>query len=108
MSIILNQPNTTSTARVLITEAKKDLGDISKPKALTKVVTQDRQPIEFWSDTNIPLGKAGEVVDVIVTTEGNQVADKETGEPSGRYYFTFCTAPSDFFTDVVSEEPVLV
>lgn len=108
MSIILNQPNTTSTARVLITEAKKDLGDPSKPKALTKVVTQQREPLEFWSDSNIPLGKAGEVVDVIVTTEGNQVPDRETGEPSGRYYFTFCTAPSDFFTDAVSLEPALV
>jgi hypothetical protein len=99
MSIVLNQPNTTSTARVLITEAKKDLGDVTKPKALTKVITQDRISLEFWSDTNVPLGKSGDVVDVIVTTEGNLIPDKETGEPSDRYYFTFAVAPSDFFTN---------
>lgn len=97
-NIILNQPNTTSTARVLITEAKKDLGDTTNPKALTKVITQDRQPLEFWSDTNQPLGKAGDVVDVVVTTESNKVKDKETGEDTDRYYFTFAVAPSDFFT----------
>lgn len=98
MSIILTKPNTTSTARVLITEAKKDLGaDATKPKALTKVVTQDREAIELWSDTNVPLGKAGDVIDLIVTTENNLVNNRETGEPSDRYYFSFCVAPSDFF-----------
>ena len=62
MNIILNQPNHTSTAKVLILEASKDIvtSDPLNPLALTKVITQDKTEHKFWSRDNKPLGSAGD------------------------------------------------
>ncbi len=95
MKIILNQPNTTSTAKVLILEASKDIvtNDPLTPLALTKVITQDKTEHKFWSRDNKPLGSAGDIVDIVVTTGGNHLPDNDQ-----EYYSSVSVAPSDFFT----------
>ena len=94
MKITLNQPNTTSTAKVLIIEASSDItnaSDPTKPLALTKVLTQDKQPHTFWHRDNRPLGKTGDVVDIVVTTEDGK-------RDNGDYYHSVYAVPTDFFT----------
>ncbi len=94
MNIILNQPNTTSTAKVLILESSKDIvtDDPMKPLALTKVITQDKTEHKFWNRENQPLGTAGDIVDIIVTTSENTVRGKDD-----EYYSSVTSAPADFF-----------
>jgi hypothetical protein len=94
MNIILNQPNTTSTAKVLILEASQDIvtDDPTKPLALTKVITQDKSEHKFWSRDNKPLGSAGDIVEIIVTTGENKVRGNDN-----EYYSSVTTAPDDFF-----------
>jgi len=94
MNITLTQPNTTSTAKVLIIEASSDIAnssDPTKPLALTKVLTQDKTPHTFWHRDNRPLGKTGEVVDIVVSTE-------EGKRDNGEYYHSVYSVPTDFFT----------
>jgi len=94
-TITLNQPNTTSTATVLILEAVTDLvgKDPTKPYALTKVITRDKVQHRFNNFDNRPLGKVGEVIDIVVQTQSNQRDD------SDEYYASASTVPAGFFQD---------
>ena len=93
-TITLNQPNTTSTATVLVIEASSDIpnnSDPTQPLALTKVITRDKQSHTFWHRDNRPLGKTGEVIDIVVSTE-------EGKRDNGEYYHSVYSVPADFFT----------
>ena len=94
MNIILNQPNHTSTATVFILESVKDLegNDPLQPYALTKVITRDKVQHKFTNFDNQPLGKAGEVVDIVVTTN-----NKPNANSPEEFYASASTVPSDFF-----------
>ena len=94
MNIILNQPNHTSTATVLILESVKDLegNDPLQPYALTKVITRDKVQHKFTNFDNKPLGNAGEVIDIVVTTN-----NKPNPNSNDEYYASASTVPSDFF-----------
>ena len=94
MNIILNQPNHTSTATVLILESVKDLegNDPTQPYALSKVITRDKVQHKFTNFDNQPLGKAGEVIDIVVTTN-----NKPNANSPEEYYASASAVPSDFF-----------
>ena len=93
-TITLNQPNTTSTATVLVIEASSDIPNIAdptQPLALTKVITLDKQSHTFWASDNRPLGKSGDVIDIVVTTEDGK-------RDNGDHYHSVYAVPTDFFT----------
>lgn len=94
MNIILNQPNTTSTATVLIIESVSDLvgSDPTQPYALTKVITKDKVQHRFTNFDNRPLGRAGDVIDIVVTTN-----NKPNPNQQDEYYASASSAPADFF-----------
>lgn len=95
MNIIPTKPNTTSTAKVLVIEASTDIpnsSDPTQPLALTKVISQDKKSHTFWHRDNRPLGKTGEVIDIVVTTEEGQ-------RDNGDYYHSVFSVPAGFFSE---------
>lgn len=102
MSFDTSKPNSHEVVTCFITETAHDLKD--GELALTKVLTKSKQMHTIWNRDNKPLGRKGEVINVLFTT-----GDKLVNGSDNEYYADYSAVPSGFFdADPAVDEPVLL